>query len=447
MAWRNSFAWMTVAAAVFAIRSAPAEERETTSAPPDSAICVLDEPRSTRFRAGDTITLTQYERVDPDQNDRMPAQNAYPNYRLRSEVSGDFNIAEDGTISVPILGQFKAAGMTVDALHDAISQAFESVLGHAGVITVSIAERQPVYVDGVVKMPGAYKYTSGLTVLHAVSLAGGFNDVKLESHQVLLQTVQEAVNGEQAKSRLERLLARLAVLQAALDSAPVSTPQALLDLASESHAKELVAAQVAERQTVVDTNAVLDRQQSQLIVSANQALDVRTNQLKEYDAEIEERAARLKTLQSMISKGLSNENFYETAQAEYMGALGRKQEAIAGIQLAQSQITDAQSRLAKLKLDAKFALQHEISDLELQIAQQWIVYRSHLTIASIVDPDPNAVPGAPPLVYELVRRTGGRAATYQVKGSCLLQPGDFVRVYLGSGKRPEDVVSKSGSRD
>src|SRR5208337_1119185 len=75
------------------------------------------------------------------------------------------------------------------------------------------------------------------------------------------------------------------------------------------------------------------------------------------------------------------------------------------------------------------ALQHEISDLELQIAQQSVVYRSHVAAVSIIDSDPNSSPGALPLAYDVVRRVGGQAETYHVKPSCLLQPGDLVRVY------------------
>ena len=41
-------------------------------------------------------------------------------------------------------------------------------------------ERQPVYVLGPVKNPGAYKYAPGMTVLHAVALAGGLDRAPVE---------------------------------------------------------------------------------------------------------------------------------------------------------------------------------------------------------------------------------------------------------------------------
>jgi exopolysaccharide production protein ExoF len=438
-----SFCTAAVVAMAFPIGCALANEGEALpdTTPPDLAVCSPDDSQFGRFRAGDRISLTEYERIDPDPNDRQAVASAYPSYRLRAEVSGDFDVAEDGTIAVPILGQFTAAGKTVGELRDAVAAAFESTLGHAGVITIAVTEHQPIYVDGLVKNPGAYKYTPGLTALHAVSLAGGYQDIKLESHQVLLSTLQEVQGGEQTKASLERLLAREAVLRAELDATSLSAPPtALIDLAGESRANELMANQVAERKTLAETKMLEQQRQAQLIDNAKQVLDERAVQIDMVNAAVEERSGRMKKLKAMMSKGVSNETFYQTAQTEYLDSLARKQDVIAAVQQVQAQLSDAQMALGKLKLDARYALQHEISDLELQIAQQSMVYRSHLTATRIFDADPNASLGGSPLTYEVVRRTAGRVATYRVKGSCPLQPGDLVRVFLENGKGSAEAM-------
>jgi polysaccharide biosynthesis/export protein ExoF len=442
--WWKTAGWTALVVATLPRCSSLAEDQKARASNnvPESALCSHDDTKGTRFRPGDRIELTEYERLDPDPNDRAPGKPGYPSFRLRPEVSGDFDVAEDGTITVPILGQFPAAGKTVEQLRTAVSATFESTLGHAGLITIAIAERQPIYVDGVVKNPGAYKYSPGLTAFHAVSLAGGYQDIKLESHEILLQTMQEAETVEQVKQTLERLLAREAVLKAELNSTQVSPPAALLDIAGQDHAKELISAQLAERRTVLESNATQEREQTQLINSAKQALDVRTNQVTLVDSAIQQRGARLKNLESMMSRGLTSEFMFETAQAEYMDTMSRKQDVAVGIQQSHDQLNNAQAALDKLKLDARFAIQKEVSDLELQIAQQSVVYRAHLATVGIIDADPNLSPGSTQLVYELVRRIDGGVATALIKGLCLLQPGDLIRVYLPSGKTPEDVVAK-----
>jgi protein involved in polysaccharide export with SLBB domain len=386
--------------------------------------------------------LTQYERLDPDPNDRQPGKSTFPSYRLRAEVSGEFEVAVDGTISIPILGQFKVAGKSVEELRKLIAPAFESALGHAGLITIAIAEQPPIYIDGVVKNAGAFKFTTGLTVFHALSLAGGFQDIRLESHQILFQTMQEADTGEQAKQLLERLLSRAAVLKAELTSTPVVTPQALMDLVGETRAKSLVAGQVEERRVVVETNQNQINQQTQLIEGAKLSLETRAKQVKFFESEIQERETRLKSLEALMSHGDLGKPIYESAQADYLDTQAKKEDAAALMQQSQMQLNDAQLAQSKLKLDTQYALQHELSDLHLQIAQQSVVYRSHLAAVSAITTDPNAVPGAAPLVFDLLRETGGRVATYRVKGTCLLQPGDLVRVFVGSGKASDEIADR-----
>ncbi|RBP07117.1 SLBB domain-containing protein [Roseiarcus fermentans] len=413
------------------------------SGPPGDAFCSQDDAEAALFRSGDRITVTVYERIDPDPNDRLPSdRRTFPSYRLRAEVSGDFRIADDGSISVPIIGQLTAAGKSVQQLTDAIGKAFESSLGHVGMISIAVAEHQPIYVDGVVKSPGAYKYTSGLTVAHALSLAGGFEDIKLESHQILVQTMQELGTGEQAKQTLERLLARQAVLLAEYEGSPASVPQSLVDLAGETRAKALIAAQVSERNSVVEANDIQEQGQTRMVDSARQALELRQSQIKYVEQAIEQRTARMDTLKSMVSKGLLSGPLYQDAQAQYLDNLSKREDVTLGIQQTQQQLVDAQANLVRLKLEARHALQHEIADLELQIANQWIVYRSHLTTMNILNADPDASPGAAPLAYEIVRRVGSSAATYRVKPSCLLQPGDLIKVFLPIGKEPNDTVSE-----
>jgi hypothetical protein len=179
--------------------------------------------------------------------------------------------------------------------------------------------------------------------------------------------------------------------------------------------------------------------------NAKYALNVRMGQMAMIDAAIERRGRRAENLQGLHSRGQVGEPVYDSAQAEYLETMSRKQEVVVGIQQIQAQVSDAEANLARLKLDARFALQHEISDLEQQIAQQAVVYRSHLAVASIINADPNT-PGATPLTFDLIRRTGGQVATYRVNGGCLLQPGDLVRVFLEGGPALADTASNAAVR-
>ncbi len=85
-------------------------------------------------------------------------------------------IAPNGTISMPLIGQIRVAGLTAAEVEKKITALLaDGYLKKPGV-TVSIAEYRLFYVTGEVKKPGGYGYRDGLTVHKAVSLAGGFSE-------------------------------------------------------------------------------------------------------------------------------------------------------------------------------------------------------------------------------------------------------------------------------
>ena len=85
-------------------------------------------------------------------------------------------IAPNGTISMPLIGQIKVAGLTAAQVEKKITRLLEDGYLRKPGVTVSIAEYRLFYVTGEVKKPGGYGYRDGLTVHKAVSLAGGFSE-------------------------------------------------------------------------------------------------------------------------------------------------------------------------------------------------------------------------------------------------------------------------------
>ena len=85
-------------------------------------------------------------------------------------------IATNGTISVPLIGQIKVAGLTALQVEQKVTTLLaDGYLKKPGV-NVSIDEYRLFYITGEVKKPGGYSYRDGLTVHKAVTLAGGFSE-------------------------------------------------------------------------------------------------------------------------------------------------------------------------------------------------------------------------------------------------------------------------------
>ena len=89
--------------------------------------------------------------------------------------SNTFQISDNGTVSLPYLGDVAASGKTVNGLQAAISEELlRKQIVRNVVINVQISQYRPFYVLGEVKKPGEYPFRPGMTVLTAISVAGGY---------------------------------------------------------------------------------------------------------------------------------------------------------------------------------------------------------------------------------------------------------------------------------
>lgn len=102
-------------------------------------------------------------------------QSAEGAFRDWSAVSGDYGVGPAGTISVPFVGELSVAGKTTEDVATAISDGLQQKLGlpDRPEASVELAEFRPVFVAGDVQTPGRYPYDPQLTVLKALSIAGG----------------------------------------------------------------------------------------------------------------------------------------------------------------------------------------------------------------------------------------------------------------------------------
>ena len=100
------------------------------------------------------------------------------------ELEREVRVSSDGYISFPLLGKVKAEGLTVSELENSLTEGLRKYLKKPQV-TVYIEEYSTITVSGQVEEPGAYPLKGKLTVIEAISLAGGFtkiaarNDVKI----------------------------------------------------------------------------------------------------------------------------------------------------------------------------------------------------------------------------------------------------------------------------
>jgi len=92
----------------------------------------------------------------------------------RSDLSVEQDIQPSGTVRLPLIGEIEAAGLTLDAIEASIREVLARGVEANPSVLVTVVRWRPVYVMGDVREPRAVDYAPDLTVLKAVTLAGGY---------------------------------------------------------------------------------------------------------------------------------------------------------------------------------------------------------------------------------------------------------------------------------
>jgi len=102
------------------------------------------------------------------------------------ELSKQVSVRLDGKISLPLVNDVKAAGLTLTELRNRLTQKYRDFVEVPEVsVTVIESKSKKIYLLGKVSSPGEYVLQKKMTIVQAISLAGGLaewadsSDVKL----------------------------------------------------------------------------------------------------------------------------------------------------------------------------------------------------------------------------------------------------------------------------
>ncbi len=98
-------------------------------------------------------------------------------------------VRPDGMITLPLIGDIKAAGSTPKQLQETIKKKISDYVPNAEV-TVALQEVRSLKFNivGQVNKPGSYPLTKPMTVLDGIALAGGFRDFAKSKKIYVLRT-------------------------------------------------------------------------------------------------------------------------------------------------------------------------------------------------------------------------------------------------------------------
>ncbi len=93
------------------------------------------------------------------------------------DVSGEYAIRPDGKVTMPLIGEVSAAGMTPKQLTAHVAEKLAKFINSPEVFVIVREVRSKKYlVSGEVNRPGSYPLVTPTTVVEAIVNAGGFRD-------------------------------------------------------------------------------------------------------------------------------------------------------------------------------------------------------------------------------------------------------------------------------
>lgn len=90
------------------------------------------------------------------------------------DLSGDYDVDGSGYLRLPLIGQLRAAGLTLLQLEDSVQRKLSTGYLKNPKVSAEVVNYRPFYIIGEVNKPGEYPFASGMNVLTAVAVAGGF---------------------------------------------------------------------------------------------------------------------------------------------------------------------------------------------------------------------------------------------------------------------------------
>lgn len=91
------------------------------------------------------------------------------------ELSGEFEVSNNGSISLPYIREVKAEGVDIKTLEYMIEKRYkqEAILKNPKV-SIEVLEYRPFYIHGEVTKAGEFPYKAGMDIRNAVALAEGY---------------------------------------------------------------------------------------------------------------------------------------------------------------------------------------------------------------------------------------------------------------------------------
>jgi polysaccharide export outer membrane protein/exopolysaccharide production protein ExoF len=368
-------------------------------------------------------------------------------------LNAEFRVGASGQISLPLLGEIPATGLTTEELAARIGEqmVLQIRLRTPPKVAVEIAEYRPFYIVGAISKPGAYPFQPQLTVLQALSIAGG---LPRPADLGMMRLGREVASGrgqlKELSQKLGQLIARKARLEAELKQGDkILFPAELTGRKDDPEIASLIAQEESifrARRIALTTQIATLRRLKEFLVKEVGSL---TEQVKLKKKELDTVNKELTTVTTLVEKGLSASNRQFGLERVTAQIASEQLSLETGLLKAQQEISrtdvsidEAQNNnLIELASQLR-ATEAELNDTQVKVkTSTTLLYDSEVVFPRLVTSRQREASKDEPK-YFVVRVKDGKAETIEAAEQTELQPGDTVKVELPI---PDDLTAILGT--
>lgn len=358
----------------------------------------------------------------------------------QQSLSRQVVIRPDGRISLPLAGHLQAEGLTPEELEAALIERlrgfFKEDLNLTVMLGTNTGQEPPmIYVAGDVDQPGSYRFRPGMTVLHAISVAGGFFRPDTDT----ADSIDARRDLESAQRQLSYLLVREARLQAELnDQETIQIPKdagaASDPMASGSLPQEQALMEMRRKRYIGQVEA------TELLKNiAGKEVSAVQEQIKNTDNQIELTTKRYESIRSLASKGIVTDSRLLDIEISLEELKRTRSQLQADLTRAQSGVVRNDSALPDIQNQRSIELQSEIQQTQREIDDARARVESSRTALMAATGVPVATTTqseGDTRHYTLLRASSGGIEQIPVTELTPIQAGDLVKVEPISGAIP-----------
>lgn len=149
--------------------------------------------------AGPVLAQTPAPAAPSAQDYRLgPGDKLNVNVYGESQLSGEYIVNANGTLALPLIEPVPVTGLTLAETQSLIRDRLAAGFLGNPIVSVGILDYRPFFIIGEVVKPGSYPYVAGMTVLHAVAIAGGFTPRAAKEKIVIQRGDQEGIRVQQS---------------------------------------------------------------------------------------------------------------------------------------------------------------------------------------------------------------------------------------------------------